>query len=513
MTTEALSLLKSQKPFSQAKGPETKGPNTKGQNQERATARIDTAFSSHLQQNRAPIEQAERREAKSPAPQARDERTSRQEKTDDRHQSAETKTERRDDRAHDQTKPQEREQIERSSTDESAHSRDTATDKQAKQDQGEQDQNDQTTKNADQKSADNEQTAEQSTFNQEAALKQEGQAATDAETPALLLAQTQETTLDQVNKESAALNPLNGAANLQSAVNNAGAENPNSNNGQKITPLSTHPLSNQNPLHAQGGDVLNNAGPGGEGGDQAGQVEKAISDLAKTGKETPSSGKPLLTSGAGAQAELTPILTNSAQNGAQAGGNFFKTANFTPLSTEAASAQTLEGPDGISGSNSSVEGKGTPSTNSLRGPAYTNPTQSIALSIAQKAQNGVQQFEIRLNPPELGRVDVRLEFGKDGHVTTHLIVERPETLEMLNKDSRQLTKALEEAGVNLDNDGLSFSLKDQGGAETSHEEEASNHTHNAQDDENQAAINSADLENNPSLLARLLNPAGLDVRI
>jgi flagellar hook-length control protein FliK len=106
----------------------------------------------------------------------------------------------------------------------------------------------------------------------------------------------------------------------------------------------------------------------------------------------------------------------------------------------------------------------------LRATGYTSPTQSVAIQIAAKAQNGVQQFDIRLNPPELGRVDVRLEFTKDGQVTTHLIVERPETLDMLSKDARQLERALSEAGVDIEQDGLTFSLQDQQSQESEREE-------------------------------------------
>ncbi len=122
----------------------------------------------------------------------------------------------------------------------------------------------------------------------------------------------------------------------------------------------------------------------------------------------------------------------------------------------------------------------------------------------------MQQFEIRLNPPELGRVDVRLEFGKDGQVTTHLIVERPETLEMLNKDSRQLTRALEEAGLKLDNDGLSFSLQDQNNAENQFSNETNDKPQ--QNDEATSQTNGEEAQN-ASPIRHILNPAGLDIHI
>ncbi len=97
-------------------------------------------------------------------------------------------------------------------------------------------------------------------------------------------------------------------------------------------------------------------------------------------------------------------------------------------------------------------------------PAQTLPMALMAMEITRNAQRGVSRFEIRLDPPELGRVDVRLKIGDDGQVRAHLIVERPETLDMMQRDQRGMERALENAGLKTASDGgLSFSLKDQGG--------------------------------------------------
>lgn len=90
------------------------------------------------------------------------------------------------------------------------------------------------------------------------------------------------------------------------------------------------------------------------------------------------------------------------------------------------------------------------------------PVNALAVHIAAQAQNGVKRFEIRLDPPELGRVDVRLDVGRDGHVSTHLIVERAETLDLLQRDARALEKALNDAGLKTSDDGMTFSLKEDG---------------------------------------------------
>jgi flagellar hook-length control protein FliK len=46
-------------------------------------------------------------------------------------------------------------------------------------------------------------------------------------------------------------------------------------------------------------------------------------------------------------------------------------------------------------------------------------------------------------------------------VTSHLTVEKPETLAMLRQDAPQLQRALDNAGLTTGNGGLQFSLRDQ----------------------------------------------------
>ncbi len=91
------------------------------------------------------------------------------------------------------------------------------------------------------------------------------------------------------------------------------------------------------------------------------------------------------------------------------------------------------------------------------------PARDIAVNMARNLQNGNSKFEIRLDPPELGRIDVKMEMTQDGRVHAHLTVDRPETLDMLQRDSRALEKALADAGLQMDQDGLGYSLRDNDG--------------------------------------------------
>jgi flagellar hook-length control protein FliK len=90
-------------------------------------------------------------------------------------------------------------------------------------------------------------------------------------------------------------------------------------------------------------------------------------------------------------------------------------------------------------------------------------TAHLAAEIARFASKGSTRFQIRMDPPEMGRIDVDLKVGKDGTVRAHLAVERSETLDMFLRDQRSLERALDAAGLKLENGSVQLSLKDQGG--------------------------------------------------
>ncbi len=102
--------------------------------------------------------------------------------------------------------------------------------------------------------------------------------------------------------------------------------------------------------------------------------------------------------------------------------------------------------------------------------ASQTPTQAqsgqvatqVAAEIARNLRNGETRFQMRFDPPELGKVNVSMKVAPDGSVQAHLIVERPETLDMFMRDQRGLERALEAAGLNADSENLKFSLSDNG---------------------------------------------------
>jgi flagellar hook-length control protein FliK len=97
------------------------------------------------------------------------------------------------------------------------------------------------------------------------------------------------------------------------------------------------------------------------------------------------------------------------------------------------------------------------------------PMQMLPIEIGMQAVRGVTSFQIRLDPAELGRVDVRLDIKQNGEVNASLVVDRVETLQMLRRDASTLQQAFEQAGLKQSPDGLNFSLRGEGQQGHQHE--------------------------------------------
>lgn len=88
----------------------------------------------------------------------------------------------------------------------------------------------------------------------------------------------------------------------------------------------------------------------------------------------------------------------------------------------------------------------------------------VASQIVRRFDGRTTSFEVRLDPAELGRVDVRIEVGADRKVRASVAAENASTLADLVRASRDLERALSDAGLDLSESGLSFNLAGDGGA-------------------------------------------------
>ena len=86
----------------------------------------------------------------------------------------------------------------------------------------------------------------------------------------------------------------------------------------------------------------------------------------------------------------------------------------------------------------------------------------VAIAIQKAQSGGREQISLRLYPAELGRIDVHLELADDGVLRASILAEKADTLELLQRDSSALERALQNAGVKTDSGSLAFDLKNGG---------------------------------------------------
>lgn len=91
---------------------------------------------------------------------------------------------------------------------------------------------------------------------------------------------------------------------------------------------------------------------------------------------------------------------------------------------------------------------------------YPHPaTQAVAATISKNAAATEDKaFTIKLDPPELGRVEVKMAIDKNNAVKAHLIIEKPETFMMLQRDAQILERSLQGIGMDTGDGGISFEL-------------------------------------------------------
>ncbi len=93
---------------------------------------------------------------------------------------------------------------------------------------------------------------------------------------------------------------------------------------------------------------------------------------------------------------------------------------------------------------------------------HTAPLAQVPHVVAIEARKldagGTREFTIRLDPANLGRIDVRLEMKPDGYVTAVVQADQASTYDLLRQDARGFEQSLTSAGLKTHADSLNFSL-------------------------------------------------------
>ncbi len=87
-------------------------------------------------------------------------------------------------------------------------------------------------------------------------------------------------------------------------------------------------------------------------------------------------------------------------------------------------------------------------------------SQFVAATLAKGAKDGeTKNMTLRMDPPDLGKIEIHMQFTKNKEIKTHMVFEKPETMLMMQRDSQMLERSLQESG--LDGNALSFELASQ----------------------------------------------------
>lgn len=160
-------------------------------------------------------------------------------------------------------------------------------------------------------------------------------------------------------------------------------------------------------------------------------------------------------------------IANSAQSPAQAQLK----PHAAPSADVAMQAADITQPaPGAHAATADTLGAHTPTTDAARAQAAPPALQSAPAAalqvysrIIERADGRAHRFEVRLDPAELGRVDVRIEIGADRKVHAVLAAHDSAALTDLMKGQRALERALSDAGIDLADKGVRFELASDNG--------------------------------------------------
>lgn len=118
-----------------------------------------------------------------------------------------------------------------------------------------------------------------------------------------------------------------------------------------------------------------------------------------------------------------------------------------------------------------------------------NAVDQVQMSIKHGLNSGIDRMIVMLEPADLGRVEIRMEV-QDGRAQVMVTADKNETLDLLQRDARGLERALAEAGIQADANGMEFQL---GGQENQEDEQGEGATgtglaSDEPEDENQALL-------------------------
>ncbi len=143
----------------------------------------------------------------------------------------------------------------------------------------------------------------------------------------------------------------------------------------------------------------------------------------------------------------------------------------------------------------------------FRGQPLQPASEQVAVQISRAVQQGADRITVHLKPASLGHISIDLEIGPDNRLIAVIAADRPETLDLMQRDARALERALNDAGLKTDSGSLSFNLRGDGSGNHASGDDAT-------DWSSFAAPDNADDATPMPVYARTLSAGGsIDIRV
>ena len=196
----------------------------------------------------------------------------------------------------------------------------------------------------------------------------------------------------------------------------------------------------------------------------AGQMAAAMAAARSTAELTPPTG----TAQAGLATAASAISGisgggdgNSSGGAGQAGsGSNSAQSGVTSQEGDLSALAGLSGPQATDGQDFASQ---LTAVRNARPNLPAGATDQVTAQIQRSVKYGDGSITMQLRPEELGRIDIKLNIDKDGGVNATITADRPQTLELLQRDSHSLERALQDAGLQTNSDSLNFGLRGDGG--------------------------------------------------
>ncbi|WP_458424190.1 flagellar hook-length control protein FliK [Methylorubrum extorquens] len=160
-----------------------------------------------------------------------------------------------------------------------------------------------------------------------------------------------------------------------------------------------------------------------------------------------------------------PVSAAAGMTGFEAAVTEAVAPTASPIPAPAGPTTALTPPGGVGAAQGTQAAQAADAAAAAPQPAMPPiPLGAVPMTIGLRSLSGMNRFAIRLDPVELGRIDVSLDLDKaGGKARAHLVVDRPETLALLQRDAGSLQQALAQAGFDVGTEagggGIDLSLR------------------------------------------------------